>query len=522
MSRPLKIVLIVVISLVMLVITGLFLSNVVLKSKIESYLQNSLPETLKIQYSDIEVSTWNGRAVIFSSKITRTGATTNLNNAQLEMDSLIVDGFGYWDFFLNEKITVESIQLRHPKLIYYHNPLIDKKDYQDSKLEQLKHNVVVKRVNVQSGEFTILDFETDSLLLKAENFTMNVMGLRLDENTLKDKIPFEFKEYNVHFKNLFFQLNDYENIEIKSSKLTTKELNFSNLKLYTKYSKQKLTRMIPVERDHFDIDIKSIVLIDQEFGYKQDSLFYFSSPKVEFNNPTMSIYRNKLVADDNTIKSLYSKMLRNLNFDLTLSNVAIRNAAINYTEKVKADAAAGEIDFSKLNANISNLSNTYKSPEKTTININAKFMKETPIEIEWYFDVNDVNDHFIFKADIGKLNANKMNNFTEPNLNVRLEGEIYKTYFTVDGYDSTSTVDLKLNYEDFKVVVMQKNEQKKNKFMSAVVNIFIDKNSDEQKNRFRNGSAKVERNRTKSVFNFLWLNAKQGLTNAMTGNGKTK
>jgi hypothetical protein len=149
-------------------------------------------------------------------------------------------------------------------------------------------------------------------------------------------------------------------------------------------------------------------------------------------------------------------------------------------------------------------------------------MKQTPIDIEWYFDINDVNDHFIFKADMGQLNANKMNMFTEPNLNVRLEGEIHKLYFTIDGYDNTSTVDLKLNYEDFKVIIMQKKERKENKFLSAVVNIFVSKDSDKRENQFRNGSASVERDKTKSIFNFIWLNASKGLLNAMTGSGKDK
>jgi hypothetical protein len=276
------------------------------------------------------------------------------------------------------------------------------------------------------------------------------------------------------------------------------------------------------ERDHFDINIKSIVLKDQDFGYKQDSLFYFTSPSLEILDPNLIVYRNKLVVDDAKVKPLYSKMLRNLNFDLTLNSILIKNASIKYIEKVKSDAIAGEIDFSKLDATISNLSNTYKSPDKTSININATFMKQTPIDIEWYFDINDVNDHFIFKADMGQLNANKMNMFTEPNLNVRLEGEIHKLYFTIDGYDNTSTVDLKLNYEDFKVIIMQKKERKENKFLSAVVNIFVSKDSDKRENQFRNGSASVERDKTKSIFNFIWLNASKGLLNAMTGSGKDK
>jgi hypothetical protein len=522
MSKPLKIVLIIVVSLLLLGIAGVVVADTIVKSKIEKLLQNSLPENLEFRYGDIDVNTWKGRVVVASPRIKTMGSTTKQVNAKLEMDSLMIDGFGYWDYIFNDKINIESIELRSPIMAYYHNPLVDKEDYKYSKLEKLKQDITIQRINIQKGDLTVSDINTDSLMLKTENFTANMMGVHLNGKTVKQRIPFSLKDYNVHFDNLFYQLSEYENIEIQSSRIMKEQASFNNIKMYTKYSSNKLSNMIAKERDHFDINIKSIVLKDQDFGYKQDSLFYFTSPSLEILDPNLIVYRNKLVLDDDTVKPLYSKMLRNLNFDLTLNSILIKNASIKYIEKVKSDAIAGEIDFSRLDATISNLSNTYKSPDKTSININATFMKQTPIDIEWYFDINDVNDHFIFKADMGQLNANKMNMFTEPNLNVRLEGEIHKLYFTIDGYDNTSTVDLKLNYEDFKVIIMQKKERKENKFLSAVVNIFVSKDSDKRENQFRNGSASVERDKTKSIFNFIWLNASKGLLNAMTGSGKDK
>ena len=520
MSKPLKIILIVLASILFLGIVGLFVADAIVKSKIENYLQNSLPESMDVTYSDIEVNVLKGSLLLVSPKIKNSGSTTKKLNAQLDMDSLLIDGFGSWDYVMHKKINIESIQFRQPHLTYYHNPGIDKKDYKYSKLEKLKQDITIDRINIQKGDLVVRNLDTDSLLLKTENFTANVMGLQLNEQTVKRRIPFLFQDYNVHFDNLFYQLSDYENLTVKSSKITKKESRFNELKLFTKYSKTELTKKISVERDHYDVGIKEIIIIDQDFGYKNDSLFFFSSPKVKLIEPHMTIYRNKLVADDNTIKPLYSSMLRSLNFDLTLSTVLIENATINYLEKVNSDTEAGEINFTKLNADITNLSNTYASSEKTKIDIEATFMEQTPIDIEWYFDINDVNDHFIFKADIGRLNANEMNKFTEPNLNVQLKGEIHKTYFTIDGYDHTSTVDLKLNYDDFKVVLMQKNENKKNKLLSALVNIFVSKDSDKRENQYRNGSAEVERDRTKSVFNYIWLNARNGLKDAMTGNGK--
>ena len=153
-------------------------------------------------------------------------------------------------------------------------------------------------------------------------------------------------------------------------------------------------------------------------------------------------------------------MLRTLPFNLTMDSVKINNAAIVYTEKVKEENQGGKINFKNLNAKISNVSNTYKSPKKTNIHVNAIFMERTPFTTHWSFDVNNTNDTFLFKADVGNLPAQDINSFTIPNLKVKLEGEANKTYFTIDGNNTTSQVDLKINYDQFKISVLNKNRNR--------------------------------------------------------------
>ncbi|HNQ28473.1 MAG TPA: hypothetical protein PKL92_11235, partial [Aquaticitalea sp.] len=177
----------------------------------------------------------------------------------------------------------------------------------------------------------------------------------------------------------------------------------------------------------------------------------------------------------------------------------------------------GTIRFSNLHADISNLGNTYQVGEKTNLEIEAVFMKSTPIKANWYFDVNSANDNFVFKAEVGKLLAQDMNTFSGPNLKVLFEGELIKTYFTIDGNAHRSNVELRTKYEDFKVDLLEKEGKRKNKLLSAMVNLVIKHNSDKTADGFREGFKKdIERDPTKSVFNFLWLNAKEGLLDAMT------
>ncbi|HEX9601113.1 MAG TPA: hypothetical protein VF985_06465, partial [Mariniflexile sp.] len=233
------------------------------------------------------------------------------------------------------------------------------------------------------------------------------------------------------------------------------------------------------------------------------------------------IYRDKLVEDDPTIKPLYGEMLKTINFDFMLKEVVIKNSHINYYERAKADNSGGEISFSDFEATLQNVGNTYKSPEKTTIKIQTNFMKSSPLKVDWSFDANDSSGSFLFSANLGTFQTNNINKFSAPNLHVRFEGDILKTYFTISGNTSTSRVDLKTKYQEFDIIALRNDGKRKNKLVSTILNIFVSKDSKEASGNFRFGSEEaVERDQTKSVFNFVWLNVKAGLLDAMTGSPK--
>ena len=521
MTKPLKIILITFLALVVLGVIGYFVADAIITSKLENFIKTKLPETLSVDYESIDVNVWRRSIAIIHPKIVNKGSHTLKTNAEIELDTLMVDGFHYWDYLVNDNIHVKSVNLRNPKVLYSHDKSIPKNEYKSADLEQINQEIKVDRFNIQNGDLTVRDIETDSITLHAERVTVNVMGIILDNTSAKKRIPFNYDDYNVSLNDLFYSMGDYENLTLSKATITQKKASFNQLKVFTKYSKSKLNQMISIERDHFDITIDALILENQKFGFKQDSIFHFKSSKIILENPEMYIYRDKLLADDMTRKGLYSKMLRDLKFDLTLSEIKLKNATIVYSEKVNADMKAGELSFTNMNADIKNISNTYSADQKTSLDIDAVFMAKTPIKVYWEFDVNDVNDAFVFKADIGKLPSPDLNPFSQPNLKVQLEGELLHTYATISGDANTSRVNMRAKYDEFKVVILDKEGKQKNKVLSAVANLFIKKSSNKSEDGFRESFKEgIDRDKTKSIFNFLWLNLKAGLASIMTGDGK--
>ena len=338
---------------------------------------------------------------------------------------------------------------------------------------------------------------------------MEINGIKIDNNTIARKIPLDYKNYEAKSDTLFVKVSAFENLTVQDFSIQNRTANFKNLELKTKYSKQELSKLISKERDHYDLSVPSLSVEGIDFGFKQNR-FYAKSKKVSLTEPSLELFRDKLVADETKTKPLYSKMLRELPFALTVDSLKISDAKIVYEERQNAENMGGSINFENLNAAMAHVSNTYESPTKTEIKINANFMEKTPISVNWSFDVQNKNDQFLFSADVGHLVADRLNSFTQPNLNVKLQGSTNQTYFTIDGNNDTSNITMKVNYSDFKVTLLQK-EGEKNNFLSAIANIFISKNSKKKDEYYKEGTAEATRNKNKSVFNYLWINVKNAL-----------
>ncbi len=92
-------------------------------------------------------------------------------------------------------------------------------------------------------------------------------------------------------------------------------------------------------------------------------------------------------------------------------------------------------------------------------------------------------------------------------------------YFTVSGTKQKSAGDLKIKYNNFKFKVLKKDRLGVNKLLTKLGNLLIKKDSKQNPSNFRYGEIEVERNPSKSFFNYLWINVENGLLDALTGKG---
>ncbi len=488
--------------------------NIFLKNKLETFVNDRLPENMVRSYDEISVESFGGSLSISNASLIIKNKKDNVAHTFINVEKLKISHISYWDYIFNDEIHVETISLENPTMAYYKDRVIKSEDSARKGIIDIYKPILVEKIKLNNSKFAIYEKGKDSTKLYTKGLSVEMGGIEINDKTIRRKIPATFKNYSAESDTVFVKVSAYENLIVKDFSIENRKAVLKDVQLKTKYSKKELSRLISKEKDHYDLSMQSLTVDDIDFGFNANG-FFAKSKKVTLATPSLEIYRDKLVADDTKVKPLYSKMLRDLPFELTVDSLKVTNAKIKYEERVKIENMGGSINFKNLDAAISNVSNTYKSPKKTELKINATFMDSTPISADWSFDVNNKNDAFLFQATVGPLIADKMNSFTEPNLKVRLEGKTNRTYFTIDGNNESSTTDMKISYSDFKVTILQKESGKKNTVLSAIANIFISKNSEKEGENFKEGTAQATRDKSKSIFNFLWISLKNALTNIL-------
>ncbi|WP_158975296.1 hypothetical protein [Cellulophaga sp. L1A9] len=478
------------------------------KNKIAHGLKEELTSTLQVEYEALSLSLLFNHLSLENITLAHQSV---LNTTKI--GSLSLNGFGYLEYLRHGTISVEHIKIDDVKAAFYTK---DSTETKKSKTSAFKEKIKVHNFQLTNANVRLIDRKTDSLQFSAEAITMSLQDVKVSSNTVQNKIPFTYSSYTLAANAIKTALGPYEDLYIDKFKLDGAVV-INGVELKTKYTKVALQKHISKERDWIYLKIPEVTLSKFDFTIEQDS-FDVKIPSVVLKDLALEMYRNKLMPDDYSLKDMFGKTIRNLPFGLTIPCLMVENGSVSYSELVAPGTKPGELIFTEVTSVMKNISSVGSKP--LTIKNKAKIMGAAPIELDWSF--YEENGKHLFKASgvISNFNTKELDAFLRPNLRAEAKGTIDALYFTISGDEFVSSGDLKMSYSDFSFVVLKKDRLGVNKLLTALVNIFTNDGSKTDEYGFRFGQIKVERDPTKSFFNYLWINVKDGILHTFTGNGK--
>lgn len=378
-------------------------------------------------------------------------------------------------------------------------------------------SVIVRKASLKNSNI-IYDKGNEPLAFHDLNATVNDIELGPKPNN--QGLSFKIKNYFLTTRNFAYKTQFY-NINVGLLKLNKNKIQINNFGMKPLVSRAQFIKMIPVERDLYDLKAGQISAEGEWELFSQNK--FINASHVTIQSADANIFRSKIPKDDPKIKALYSKMLRSIKIPMNINNLDLKNSILVYEEDTPESMGPGKLTFSNFNMNVKNLNSAKAKgkPTKVDININCSFMNLSPLSVNWSFDVADQNDAFAISGKTSNLPASGINPFIRPYLHVTATaGTIQEMLFNFKGNPAGLHGAFNLKHKDLKIAVLNKHNHEKKGLLTAVANIFI--KSDSGKFPESVMVENVERDPTKSFFNLFWKGIEQGLKKTLIGKNVEK
>jgi hypothetical protein len=298
-------------------------------------------------------------------------------------------------------------------------------------------------------------------------------------------------------------------------KLNKNSVQVNNFAMKPLVSRAQFIRMIPVEKDLYDIKASQITAAGSWDLFSQNK--FINATNVTIQSADANIFRSKIPNDDPKEKPLYSKLLRSIKFPMYINNLALKDSKLVYEEDTPESAGPGKLTFSNFNMNVKNLNSAKAKgkPTKVDIKINCSFMNLAPLSVNWGFDVANQNDVFTISGRTANLPAQGINPFIRPYLHVTATGTIQEMLFNFKGNPAGLSGSFNLKHKDLKVTVLDKNNREKKGVLTAIANLVVKSDSGNLPDDVM--VEDVKRDPTKSFFNLFWKGIEMGLKKTLIG-----
>lgn len=398
---------------------------------------------------------------------------------------------------------------------------------------QEKEKTVPKKVEIKGIQFPLIVnkvtvkhsnivYEKGNQPLKLNELNASLNHLEIKQKSAGTGLGFDVKNYMFSTKNFAYRTQFY-NMTIANIELGNDKVKIDQFAMKPLVSRAQFIKMIPVERDLYDIKAKQITAAGNWDLFSQNK--FINASNVNIQSADANIFRSKIPKDDPKEKALYSKMLRSIKFPLQINNLDVKNSVLVYEEDTPESAGPGKLTFGNFNMNVKNLNSakTKGKPTRVDIKINCSFMNLSPLAVNWNFDVANSNDVFAISGRTTNLPVQGINPFIRPYLHVTAtSGTINEMLFNFKGNPKGIHGTFNLKHKDLKIAILDKKNHEKKGVLTAVANLFI--KTDSGKFPEEVVVENVERDPTKSFFNLFWRGIEDGLKKTLIGKnvGKTE
>ena len=539
------------ISAVLIVGAGVLLFDVILegmlKTKLESFVQQQKDRVYDYSFDDLHIQFISGNIVLSNLKIIpRNHVIDSLGKAgipkkeiyDIRLKEFRLEGLESWRLLLKDEFHIETLLFVEPSVILYSNRNVHIGPNKELAGDIIAPNiklVLIDHFDMHGAKFEIWNITEDSSLsVKFDSTNIGFESIQSDSALMAQGEYMTYKSVTVDINNIkimsikdyIYELdeiyNDYEN----------RELHLKGLRLTPDKDKFEYMKTQEHETDWFDLNIGHLIF------RKIDVAEFQRSGKIiveglKIFNANLELYRDKRLPDPPPkIRYLPSHMIRNIQQELSISNVLIDSSFVRYLEWEHSAEKPIEVDFKNVRMemkNLSTLDDDLTNNDSLKIKMSSTFMGSGQLEASFIFPVLNEKDLFIAKGEISNLSLPSLNPIMQNSAFIKFEeGHLNYLNFDLVADDDFSKGSLDLDYEGLKKVEILRNKdeldvqkekgkkrKEKKKALSILANTLIPNNYNPSLKNYYTGSISFERNKEKAIFGYLVKSIQSGIITSL-------
>lgn len=503
-----------VVLLLLLLGLGMVL-HVTLNLVFKNFLERNAIVSSYFDYKKADINIFL-RKIEFTDLRTTKPLPVKNRGVDLHIEKIQLSGISLWGLLVQKKLQAQNLVLTTPVISCFTGIKVDSIQKPSTRGSGATLNLSIARLHLSKGKILSLNSKKGDTLLQAHNILLNLEEVHLKKRD-SGKVRFTFTKHFLSLNHFFSTLNDYDVLRVKKIVSEPATTTLTDLSIQTKYSREKLSQVTPVARDHIDFNVPEIQL----FGLYEEGIekSMVQPDSVYLKQPVLKMYCDKrFLPANSSYKPPYTETLRKMKLGLAIPKINIDSGYVSYMERVQEEMEPHQLVFDALKGQIRNLNNRARAP--LTVNAHSQLMGETMFEVEWVFEAPAQTDAFVTRGRLYNFDPTSLNPFLRTTLFVTMEGYIDELYFTIAGNKQIARGDVKMKYEELEVKLLQKNLRKPNKILTWVGQLLAKEESKTSPDGYRYGTMEMEADSTKSFFNYQWNTLKDGLLHTVIGDGK--
>ncbi|UKJ08042.1 hypothetical protein [Solitalea lacus] len=426
-----------------------------------------------------------------------------------------------WDYFKYKKLSIRLLLIEQPKLVLVKdlNIQLTKTTKPIENLYQMIASLFkatqLRAIKIIDGDFTYnRKTQNKTTSIHINKFTIEADDFLVDSVSEMDTTRF------FYCKNIQVQVADYNyltpnnrySFSIGQFNLSTSDSSITlvNVNLTPRFKKEVFAQKAGEQTDCFTLTTDSVYLK----GVQLRTLLFDERIRVkniEIIKPQFESYRDKNVKRKNfKEKLLFHQMLQQLPHEVLIANLKIKNGYINYEEVPEKGKQAGAIYFTNLYADFTNINNIISTSIPKNININAQafLMGSGDLHVKFILPVNPSEKTFKVNGSLKAMDIDRMNTALEKLAYIRVRtGRVNQLNFDITATPDVSKTHLKFLYSNLELQLLNKQTgtTERQGLASTLVNaLIIDESNPIAGLPPRIINVSYHRDKTRSVFNFLW------------------